>query len=99
LQLSGIVAAMNHTWLSDYIIYSEREGQGYARRACRPLESHIKKLLGLPVSEQSVHAEIKYLKLVAGGVTCECPACKLRAPGSAGIFWAVNVEDATEDVA
>jgi len=93
------VPSMNNAWLSDYVIYSEREGQGYARRACRPLESHIKKLLGLPVSEQSIHAEIQYLTLASGGAICKCPACKLRAPGSSGIFWAVNVEDATEDVA
>lgn len=90
---------MDNAWLSDYIIYSEREGQGYARRACRPLESHIKKLLGLPVSEESIHAEIKYLNLVPGGATCDCPACRLRAPGSRGILWTVNVKDATEDVA
>jgi hypothetical protein len=90
----AIPAPMNDSWLSDYIIYSEREGQGYARRACRPLESHIKKMLGLPVSEFSIHAEIKYLTIVSGGATCECPACKLRAPGRAGIFWAVNRQDA-----
>jgi len=84
---------MNDTWLSDYIIFSERAGQGYARRACRPVESHIKKMLGLPISETSIQAEIKYLNLVDGGATCECPACKLRAPGSAGIFWAVNRKD------
>lgn len=85
---------MNNTWLSDYIIYSEREGQSYARRACRPLESHIKKMLGLPVSELSIQAEIKYLTIVPEGATCECPACKLRAPGSPGILWAVTREDA-----
>lgn len=85
---------MNNTWLSDYIIYSEREGHGYARRACRPLESHIKKMLGLPVSEASIQAEIEYLTIVSGGATCECPACQLRAPGSPGIFWVVNREDA-----
>lgn len=90
---------MNDTWLSDYVIYSERAGQGYARRACRPLESHIKKMLGLPISEVSIQAEIKYLNLVAGGATCECPACKLRAPGSAGIFWAVTRKDVLEGVA
>ena len=91
---------MNDTWLSDYIIYSEREGQGYARRACRPLESHIKKLLGLPVSEQSIHAEIKYLKLVEGGATCDCPACKMRSSGGPGMFWAVNViKNEAEDAA
>ena len=84
---------MNDSWLSDYVIYSERDGQGYARRACRPLESHIKKLRGLPVSELSIHAEIKYLTLVEGGATCECPACKLRAPGRDGIFWAVTRRD------
>lgn len=87
---------MNDTWLSDYVIYSERAGQGYARRACRPLESHIKKMLGLPISEVSIQAEIKYLNLVEGGATCKCPACKLRAPSSAGIFWAVNRIDSPE---
>ncbi|MGP1385269.1 MAG: hypothetical protein ACTS2F_17025 [Thainema sp.] len=84
---------MNNNWLSDYVIYSQRGDQSYARRACRPLESHIKKMLGLPVSEASIHAEIQYLKIVDGGATCECPACQLRAPGSAGIFWAVQRKD------
>lgn len=84
---------MQNNWLSDYVIYSERAGQGYARRACRPLESHLKKMLGLPISEFSIQAEIKYLKIVDGGATCECPACRLRAPNSAGIFWAVQRED------
>jgi hypothetical protein len=84
---------MSDCWLSDYLIYAERNGLGYARRACRPLESHIKKLLGLPVSEASIMAEIEYLSIVSGGVTCECPACKLRAPGSSGIFWAVCRRD------
>lgn len=93
------ISGMNNNWLSDYLIYSEREGKGYARRACRPLESHIKKMLGLPVSEASVLAEIKYLTIVDEGVTCECPACQLRAPGSAGIFWAVRRENAAEDAA
>lgn len=91
---------MNDTWLSDYIIYSERDGRGYARRACRPLESYLKKRLGLPISEQSILAEIQHLKLVEGGATCDCPACQMRAPGSSGIFWAVNViKDDVEDAA
>ena len=79
---------MENQWLSDYIVYSERDSNAFARRACRPLESHLKKIVGLPVSEASIAAEIKYLTIVPGGATCECPACKLRAPGSAGIFWA-----------
>ncbi|MBD0336695.1 MAG: hypothetical protein ICV62_14500 [Cyanobacteria bacterium Co-bin13] len=84
---------MENSWLTDYILYSERNGQAYARRACRPLESYMKRLQGLPITKEGMAAESKYLNIVPGGATCECPACQLRVPGSAGIFWAFKDDE------
>lgn len=80
---------MENPWLTDRIIYCERNGQAFIRRACRPLEAYLKRLEGHLLDEEWSAAESTYLNIVPGGATCECPACRLRAPGSPGILWAV----------
>lgn len=86
-----MIDAMENSWLSDRLIYCERGEQAFVRRACRPLESYLARLDGLPVSDEWAAAESQYLHTMPEGVACKCPACQLRAPGSAGILWNIRV--------